>query len=53
MGHEAYWDDLNKERIELFPFNLDHHREHLANYRREDNSELFARLDELIIRYNR
>ncbi len=48
MGYGAYWEDLNKERIESFLFNLDLYRERLQNYPRADNSALFAKLDELI-----
>jgi uncharacterized protein (TIGR00661 family) len=47
-GYGAYWDDLNKERVESFLFNLDAYREKLAEYKRADNSGLFAKLDELI-----
>jgi uncharacterized protein (TIGR00661 family) len=53
MGYGAYWDDLNKERIESFLFNLDLYRENLAKYPRENNSALFAKLDELILRFTR
>ena len=48
MGYGSYWDDLTKERVESFLSDLDSHREHLATYRRADNSALFAKLDELI-----
>jgi uncharacterized protein (TIGR00661 family) len=48
MGFGAYWDDLNKERVESFLFNLDCYRETLAKYPRKDNSALFAKLDALI-----
>jgi uncharacterized protein (TIGR00661 family) len=48
MGYGAYWDELNKERIESFLFNIDFYKENLANYPRTDNSSLFAKLDELI-----
>jgi len=51
MGYGAYWDDLNKEKIESFLFNLDCYRENLAKYPREDNSLLFAKLDDLIGKY--
>jgi uncharacterized protein (TIGR00661 family) len=47
-GYGAYWDDLNKERVESFLFNLESYRERLAEYPREDNSALFAKLDQLI-----
>ena len=48
MGYGAYWDDLNKERVESFLFNLETYQEKLATYSRADNSSLFAKLDELI-----
>ncbi|HXZ27991.1 MAG TPA: MJ1255/VC2487 family glycosyltransferase [Terriglobales bacterium] len=48
MGYGAWWDDLNKERIESFLYNLDSYRERLAGYPRQDNSALLARLDSLI-----
>jgi uncharacterized protein (TIGR00661 family) len=51
MGYGAYWDDLNKERIESFLFNLGAYRENLARYPRKDNSALFAKLDEWIERH--
>jgi uncharacterized protein (TIGR00661 family) len=47
-GYGAYWEDLNKERVESFLFNLGGYREKLAAYPRADNSALFAKLDELI-----
>jgi uncharacterized protein (TIGR00661 family) len=47
-GYGAYWDDLNKERVESFLYNLDAYRETLTAYPRADNSALFAKLDELI-----
>ncbi len=48
MGYGAYWDDLNKERVESFLFNLESYRANLAGYPRADNSAIFAKLDELI-----
>src|SRR5579864_930758 len=47
-GYGAYWDDLSKERVESFLFNLESYREKLADYPRADNSALFAKLDGLI-----
>jgi uncharacterized protein (TIGR00661 family) len=52
-GYGAYWDDLNKERVESFLFNLEGYREKLAGYERADNSALFAKLDELIAGFTR
>jgi hypothetical protein len=51
MGYGAYWDDLNKERVESFLLNLDHYCERLATYARADNSALFAKLDQLIAKW--
>jgi uncharacterized protein (TIGR00661 family) len=48
MGYGAYWEDLNKERVESFLFNLDEYRENLAHYPRADNSVILAKFDELI-----
>jgi uncharacterized protein (TIGR00661 family) len=48
MGYGAYWNDLNKERVESFLFNLPMYRENLSNYPRQDNSALLTKLDELI-----
>ena len=53
MGYGAYWDDLNKERVESFLFNLETYREQLRTYARADNSALFAKLDELIAAHTR
>jgi uncharacterized protein (TIGR00661 family) len=47
-GYGAYWEDLNRERVESFLFNLDVYRANLAAYPHHDNSALFAKLDELI-----
>jgi uncharacterized protein (TIGR00661 family) len=47
-GYGAYGDDLNKERVESFLFNLESYRERLAEYPRGDNSALFGKLDQLI-----
>jgi len=48
MGYGVWWDDLNKERIESFLFNLDEYREKLASYPAQDNSRIFTKLDELV-----
>lgn len=48
MGYGAYWEDLNKERIESFLFNLEEYREKLRSYPAQDNSRIFGKLDELV-----
>jgi uncharacterized protein (TIGR00661 family) len=47
-GYGAYWEDLNKERVESFLFNLDTYRKNLAGYPRVDNSAILAKVDQLI-----
>jgi uncharacterized protein (TIGR00661 family) len=51
MGYGTYWDELNKERIESFLFNLPGYRENLAGYPREGNSALLSKVDELISKF--
>lgn len=51
MGYGAYWDDLNKERVESFLFNLETYRHNLGTYPRQDNSALLGKLDALIAKY--
>jgi uncharacterized protein (TIGR00661 family) len=48
MGYGVCWQELNKERIESFLFNLHEYGENLAAYPAQDNSRIFAKLDELI-----
>jgi uncharacterized protein (TIGR00661 family) len=47
-GYGAYWEGLNKERVESFLYNLPHFREQLARYPRQGNDALLAKLDALI-----
>jgi uncharacterized protein (TIGR00661 family) len=44
----AFWDELSREKIESFLFNLPHFSERLARYPRQDNALLLAKLDELV-----
>jgi len=50
-GYGAYWEDLNKERVESFLYNLPHYHQALARYPRQGNGALLAKLDELIASY--
>lgn len=50
-GYGAYWDELNKERVESFLYNLPHFREKLAGYPRQGNGALLAKLDALIAEF--
>jgi len=49
-GYGAYWEDLNKERVDSFLYNLPHYREALAQYSRQGNGALLEKLDTLISR---
>jgi uncharacterized protein (TIGR00661 family) len=51
-GYGAYWEDLNKERVDSFLYNLPHYRETLTKYPRQGNGALFEKLDELIARHS-
>jgi uncharacterized protein (TIGR00661 family) len=48
MGYGAYWEELNKERVESFLYNSPHYREKLASYPRQGNHALLQKLDSLI-----
>jgi uncharacterized protein (TIGR00661 family) len=47
-GYGAYWNELNKERVESFLYNLPNYRDSLADYPRQGNQALFQKLDRLI-----
>jgi len=51
MGYGAYWEDLNKERVESFLYNIPHYSEKLAAYPRQGNQALLKKLDALIAEY--
>jgi uncharacterized protein (TIGR00661 family) len=50
-GYGAYWEELNKERVESFLFNLPEYCDALAQYPRQGNQALFEKLDALIAEY--
>jgi uncharacterized protein (TIGR00661 family) len=50
-GFGSYWEELNKERVEAFLYNLPHYREALAKYPRQGNGALLEKLDALIARH--
>lgn len=53
MGYGTYWDELNKERVESFLFNLPQYQEKLEDYPREGNAALLAKVDELVAQFTR
>jgi uncharacterized protein (TIGR00661 family) len=48
LGYGAWWEELSKEKIESFLFNLPVYAENLESYPRTGNSALLSKLDELI-----
>lgn len=51
-GYGAFWEELNRERVEAFLYNLPHYRENLTSYPRQGNQALLAKLDTLIAEYS-
>lgn len=51
LGYGKYWDNLDKEKIESFLFNIEKYKKNLKNYQPQNNDKLFAKLDELINKY--
>jgi uncharacterized protein (TIGR00661 family) len=47
-GYGAFWEELSKEKIESFLFNIPQFREKLTGYKRRSNQELLERLDSLM-----
>jgi uncharacterized protein (TIGR00661 family) len=47
-GYGAYWEELNKERVDSFLYNLPHYRAALEKYPRQGNAALLEKLDALI-----
>jgi uncharacterized protein (TIGR00661 family) len=47
-GYGTYWEELNKERVESFLYNLSEYEERLSGYPRNGNQRLFAALDKVI-----
>ena len=51
MGYGTYWEELNKERIESFLYNLPGYRERLSGYPRHGNAALLDKLCSLVAEY--
>ena len=51
LGYGTCWEELNKERIEAFLYNLSRYNERLRAYPRKGNSALLDKLDALIAEY--
>jgi uncharacterized protein (TIGR00661 family) len=50
-GYGAFWEELTKERVESFLFNIPQFREKLARYSRRSNRELLDKLESLMSLY--
>jgi uncharacterized protein (TIGR00661 family) len=51
LGYGTYWEELNKERIESFLYNLSRYGEQLRAYPRNGNTALLDKVDALIADY--
>jgi len=51
MGYGTYWEELNKERVESFLYNLAGYGERLRAYPRQGNAALLDKLGGLISEY--
>lgn len=51
LEYGAWWDEINRERVESFLYNLPVYREKLAAYPRTGNDALFTKLDALVQQY--
>jgi uncharacterized protein (TIGR00661 family) len=51
-GYGSYWEELNKERVESFLFNVPQYREALNAYDRQGNQALLRKLDSLIATFS-
>jgi uncharacterized protein (TIGR00661 family) len=51
LGYGTYWEELNKERIESFLYNLPRYGERLSTYPRQGNAALLDKVDALIADY--
>jgi len=52
-GYGSYWEELNKERVESFLYNIPHYRETLSSYPRQGNQALLQKLDTLIAQFTK
>jgi uncharacterized protein (TIGR00661 family) len=52
-GYGAYWEELDKERVDSFLYNLPLYREKLSVYPRQGNGALLHNLDSLVAGYTR
>jgi uncharacterized protein (TIGR00661 family) len=48
LGYGAWWDNLGKEQIESFLFNMPFYSDNLRSYPRTGNGAILAKVDELI-----
>ncbi len=48
MGYGEFWEELSKEKVESFLFNLPLYVENLKSYPRAGNQALLGKLDELV-----
>lgn len=52
LGYGKYWDEINKEKIEAFLYNIEKYRNNLSGYKKENNSRIFRKINELVKEYS-
>ena len=52
LGYGKYWDEINREKIEAFLYNIKTYQKKLGEYKRENNFQLFKKIDSLIKMYS-
>ncbi len=53
LGFGRFYDDLDREKIESFLFNVDMYKKNLKKYKRQNNDAILKKLDELILEYSK
>lgn len=53
LGYGKYYDDLDKQKIQLFLKNINKYKKNLKKYKKDDNSKIFKKIDELIKQFSK
>lgn len=53
LGYGKYYDELDKQKIELFLKNINKYARNLKKYKKDDNSKIFKKIDELVDQFSK
>lgn len=53
LAYGKHWDEIDREKIEAFLFNLEEYRSKLVSYPKHDNSLILGKVDDLINKYSK